>query len=254
MTKTKLSNQKGFVHLLILFLIVAVVASIGLTGWRIVRKGTTASGQPTTSGTSETSTQKVVRPLTAAVALKEAATSQPTKTVAPRQQTAPVTTQNTPVVAQPAPRPPVTTNCATPLYTVTNTEFMGNNNWLVTKKFKDALDFAGLTSIANGNKTVVFTINDTAFDSLTKAQLDFMYLSPANMRSVLGWQIMQSCVIFSPDLETTPPITWQTLNGPVTYTNGGRGHIGTAQMDMWDFFTSNGAVHYIDGYINPPQL
>ena len=129
------------------------------------------------------------------------------------------------------------------------------NSYSSTKKMHDAIEFAGLTASANSPKTVILAPNDYVFSTLTKAQTDFMNASPANMKSVIGWHIVTSCVVWGGQMDSAKSnITMNTINGPVTWSPEYHGKVNGVDMAIYDFFTSNGAIHFITGFIKPPAL
>ncbi len=132
--------------------------------------------------------------------------------------------------------------------------YLNGNRYANTVKFSNAINFAGLQSIVDAKKTVVFAIDDYAFNQLSASQLAFMNASPANMKSILGWHVITSCVIWHHNMNAVKsPITLNTLNGAVTYYPGSPGKINNTSMAIWDWYTSNGAVHIISGFIAPPS-
>lgn len=179
-----------------------------------------------------------------------------------------------PTTTAPAPAPVVTppsapivntTNCLPPDASkwdkmpshLSNSEFMLSGYYQETPKFVEALEFAGLLGTANGKKTVVFTVSDGAFNNLSAEQQAWLYASPENMKSVIGWHVVQSCIIWKDIRNATMNVTFDTLNGTVTYVLGENGsHRGTINgqyIGIWDWFTSNGAVHYLSGFIVAPS-
>lgn len=173
---------------------------------------------------------------------------------------------STPAPANP-PAPPNTTNCLPPnpgqydTYYIgkTNSQYLQTNSYVTTTKLYSALQFAGLINTVNTKQYVVLAMDDSAWSALTQAQLDYMNASPANMRSVLGWQIITSCITWKgvnpvQDLPVGTTLTVNTINGPVTFTaraSGGLGTFGNARVGIWDWFTSNGAVT-IAGFVKTP--
>lgn len=101
-------------------------------------------------------------------------------------------------------------------------------------------------------------MDDAVWDDLTTSQQAWMNASPSNMASVLGWQVITSCITFDgvnpiKNMANGATRTVNTLNGPITYTqiNNGQGTFGSATVAMWDWFTSNGSVT-LAGFVNPP--
>jgi hypothetical protein len=131
-----------------------------------------------------------------------------------------------------------------------------DNGYTSTKKFYDALQFAGLIDEVNKPNTVVFAVNDWVFDhGLTQAQLDYMNMSPANMKSVLQWQVVHSCITWAGDISTSSgDVALTTMGGQVVHHYGSPGNIDGVQMAMWDFFSRTGAMHLITGFIRPPNV
>ncbi|HSW37060.1 MAG TPA: fasciclin domain-containing protein [Candidatus Saccharimonadales bacterium] len=138
---------------------------------------------------------------------------------------------------------------------MTNSSYLTTNSYGDTKQFYDGLNFAGLLPIVDSPQTVVFAPNDYVWDNyLTSAQKTFMNQSPENMRSVLGWHIITGCVIYHHQMdEVNYTMTLTTLNGTVTYTPQDIGALDNVDVAIWDWFTSNGAVHFITGFIRPPS-
>lgn len=196
----------------------------------------------------------------AAEAVNATATSQTPK-ITPK--TVKTTSSPKPAVTPTATPAPVSTGCLpanadqyqSALANKKTTEVLQDNGYSSTQKFYEAIVFAGLANTVNADKTVVFAINDYVFENLSQAQKDFLYASPENMKSVLKWQIVPSCVIWSGNIEnTTSDISFQTLGGSVTHHYGSPGNIDGVSMAMWDFFSSNGSMHLMSGLIKPPQL
>ncbi len=249
MNKNK--NENGFAHLMLILLVTGVLSLIGFASWRVIKSLNTKSDAKVSNTTKSESATNI----TAEAVLKDSKATVAVETV---NTSAPTVTKNTTKTPTPVTSKPSATaaaNCGGAIYNGTNTAFMGTETYLATKKFKAALEFAGLTSIVDGKNTVVFTMTDSIFDSLSIAQKEYMNLSPENMRSVLGWHIITSCQTYASVFKNaTAPITLQTLNGPVTYTTSGHGKVEAAEIAIWDWFTINGAVHYITGFIKPPQI
>ncbi|HUP26558.1 MAG TPA: fasciclin domain-containing protein [Candidatus Limnocylindrales bacterium] len=181
---------------------------------------------------------------------------------------APVTSPTPAPSVAPTPKPVNTTNClpdnpspyATHYIGMTNSGYLQTNSYGETNKLYAALQFAGLLSAIDAKQVVVFAPNDYIFDNkLTATQLAWMNQSPENMRSVLGWQIVTSCITWDgvnpvKDKPLGQAVTLNTLNGPVTYIHGGPGKVENADIAIWDWFTSNGSVTFITDFIKPPQV
>lgn len=267
-----LSNQNGFAHLGIVIgcLVILAVGSIGFyvqsrqsaskegagftislmnpldTEAHVAKMGDLKSEKPEDKGESQDETQVVP-----SEEIKENENEQKSQPAKP----APV----------PAPKPVNTTSCLPDnanqyqktYIGKTNSEFMVSNGYTIAKKFSDALEFAGLKATIDAPKVVVFAPNDHVFDNnLSQAQLDFMNQSPANMKSVVGWHVITSCVILHEYMEDKQSsVILTTLNGDVTYNpDQGIGAIDGVNVAIWDWFTSNGAVHFMTDFIRPPQL
>jgi cytoskeletal protein RodZ len=142
----------------------------------------------------------------------------------------------------------------------TTTGYLGTNSYAETKKMLAAIEFAGLTSQVNGKQVVVLTPNDYVFENkLTSTQLAWMNQSAANMKSVIGWHIVTECITYAglnptKDKAAGATITLKTLNGTITYTQTGYGKFENAEIAIWDFFTENGAVTFVTGFVKPPQV
>jgi hypothetical protein len=244
-------NQSGVMHHLAI-LAVVVIAVVGGVGWKVYKssqhtKNNSAQSTPATKNakdkTETKSGDKSLEPVKASSKNPTAVSTKPK---------APATT--------PKPAPAVSTNCQAngpgqyDVYAgVNNVTFLKTNDYSGASKMAEAIKFAGLESVANGQKTVVFASNDYVFSKLTKAQTDFMYASPANMKSVIGWQIVQSCVTYSGGMSNQKTnTTIHTVNGPITWTAQGHGFLGNAEMAIWDWYTSNGAVHFLTDFAKPP--
>ncbi len=160
-----------------------------------------------------------------------------------------------------------TTNCLPPnpsIYAtyyigMTNSAYLQTNSYSPTTKVYAALQFAGLLTAVDAKQTVFFAPNDYMFDNLTTAQKAWMNQSPENMRSVLGWHIVTSCITWDgvnpiKDKPNTTLMTLNTLNGPVTFTFNNHGELDGVPVAIWDWFTSNGSVTFITDFIKPPQV
>lgn len=258
-------NEHGIAHLFLLIGILLLIAAVGGGAWRVneVRKDKLAAQKSSEDKKNKDAKAEgnvandTAKP--AETANTPATNSQP-KPAAKPTPSAPTTTPTKPAV----PAPTVSSTNCTPtdasVYARMNegkksSEFM-LNGYSPSGKFKEALEFAGLLATVDSKKVVVFTPNDYVFDSkLSAAQKAFMYQSPDNMRSVLGWHVITSCVIWDDNLrDVKSAVTLQTLNGPVTFTPTTIGKVENASMAMWDWFTSNGAVHFITDFIKPPVI
>lgn len=128
---------------------------------------------------------------------------------------------------------------------LTTSQYLKQGTYTSTKEFKKALDFAGLTSLVDQDQVVVFAVADLSFDNLTDEQYDYIYSSKSRMKKLLGWQIVLSCEIRSGNLENvSSKTTIKTLNGNLTFTQGGPPKVNGVTVGIFDFFTKNGAVHY----------
>lgn len=169
----------------------------------------------------------------------------------------------------PAPAPGLnTTNClppnpssyATSYTSMTNSQYLQTNGYVNTTKLYAALQFAGLIDTINSKQYVVLAMDDSAWNNFTQAQLNWMNASPANMRSVLGWQVVTSCITWNgvnpvKDMTVGATRTVTTLNGAVTYTHNtdGLGTFGNGKVGIWDWFTSNGSVT-IAGFVDTSSI
>lgn len=280
MTKSP-KTHSGFAHIiLVAALTAALVAAAGIGVWRVQaqishNKAVTQAAAnkqklllATKAASKATTAPKSLEtpPLTAVPA-----PSASTKAVAATTKTSSISSPHTTTTIVPTPAPitaPVpivnTTSCMPAdaslfekaMATTLTSAYLGPGGYSPTIKFRAALNYAGLLSTVDNAKVVVFAPNDYSYDnSLSVAQLAYMNQSPANMRSVIGWHIITSCVIWHGNIQNVKStITLQTLNGAVTYTPGGTGKIEAAEIAMWDWFTTNGAVHYITAFIHPPQI
>ena len=188
----------------------------------------------------------------------------PTKTTKPSSPTA------TPApVPAPAPAPAAnTTNCLAPnpspyatyYISMTNSQYLQTNSYVTTTKFYAALQFAGLLDTINSKQYVVLAMDDSGWNKFTQAQLNWMNASPANMKSVIGWQVITSCITWDginpvKNMTIGATRTVNTLNGAVTYTHntGGLGAFGNGKVGIWDWFTSNGSVT-VAGFVNTASI
>ncbi len=215
---------------------------------------------------------------TAASSVPEAqATSTPTPATAPSPNPTPSTTKpKAPVVSSaptptptPTPSPaPNTTNCLPPnpnsyqtyFANDTNSQYLQTNSYANTTKLYAALQFAGLIDTINTKQYVVLAMDDSQWNNFTQAQLNWMNASPANMKSVLGWQIITSCITWDgvnpvKDIPAGNTQTVNTLNGSVIFTSkaNGEGTFGNGSVGIWDWFTSNGSVT-IAGFVNTSSI
>jgi hypothetical protein len=198
-------------------------------------------------------------------------TAQPTTgqtTPTPTKTTTKQTTTTTPTVTTTPTPAPNTTNClppnpskyATYYVSMTNSQYLQTNSYINTTKLYAALQFAGLLNTINTKQYVVLAMDDSIWSNFTQAQLDWMNASPANMRSVLGWQVITSCITWDgvnpvKNMAVGSTQTVTTLNGTVTYTHGtgGQGSFGNGKVGIWDWFTSNGSVT-VAGFVNTTSI
>jgi hypothetical protein len=245
-----MKNQKGFHTLegLLLLVVVAIIGGVGWYVWQSTKNVNQSYYNASRSGTLvKGDLQKVAnKPITAEKLDTDKPVTQPNTSPKTQPKTQPT---------QPVPTPQPTTKCSPSGSNPTST-VLQNNGYTSTKKFYEALQFAGLVNRVDQDKTVVFAVNDWVFDNkLTQAQKDYMFASPQNMESVLKWQIVPSCLFWAGYMESQKgDVNIQTLGGTVTHHYGSPGNIDGVQMAMWDFFSSNGAVHLITGFIKPPQV
>lgn len=269
-------------HLVVIGLLALItISAVGAGVWRVHSQR--SRSQAAAAQSALHTNPLTLQAKTAAKASSETANSATTKPAGTLAQPASpkavaATTKSTPVPAPkptpvPAPTPtpvptptptPNTTNCMpsdansyeTAMATRSTSNYLASGGYDSSVKFRAALEYAGLLAIIDSPKVVVFAPNDYVYNSkLTTAQLAFMNQSPANMRSVVGWHIITSCVIWHGNMQNVKTtMTLQTLNGPVTFTPSSLGSINQAGVAMWDWFTTNGAVHYITDFIKPPQV
>jgi hypothetical protein len=193
--------------------------------------------------------------------------SAPTKTT-PKPTPAPTSAPTPAPATTPAPAPTTnTTNCLSPSSSqyayypsMTNSQYLQTNGYANTTKLYAALQFAGLINTVNSKQYVVLAMDDSQWNNFTQAQLNWMNASPANMKSVLGWQIITSCITWNginpvKDMAVGATKTVTTLNGTVTYKHntGGLGAFGNGKVGIWDWFTGNGAVT-IAGFVNTTSI
>ena len=255
-----MKNQNGSTHLLVV-MIILVVGVIGATGYAVNKSLQKNSADEYAATKAEKQQVEDLEkeeelPLTAAETATD--TAPPATTTTPP---APKPKASNPPATQPA---PASTNCIPSdanqyqkTWSGSNTAgVLLSNGYTSTKKFYDALQFAGLLDTVNSAKTVTFAVNDYTWDNdLTQAQKDYLNADPANMKAMLNWHIVKSCVIWSGNIEkSTGPVSFQTLGGQVTHYVGSPGNINGAKMAMWDFFSSNGSMHLMSDFISPPVL
>lgn len=246
-------NQNGIVHIKLIILAVALVGLIGITGWRVNNLSSSKKTAEQTESQEELADPAEQAVESAELIEQDAGEQKPSAdgTIKKKSSPAPVASEQPKTTA---PSSGATTASCSGKGSVLSTDWMLSNSYSTAGKFKAAIDFAGLTSVVNSNNVVVFAPNDYVYDNyLTSDQKAFMEASPDNMRSVIGWHIVKSCVTWAGQTSgATSPMTIQTLNGPVTYTPGSPGKVNNARIAMWDWFTSNGAVHLITNFIAPP--
>jgi hypothetical protein len=262
MKKSKIDKQYGFLPVEIILLSVIIVI-IGTAGWYVWnhKQQQLASNVETiapieTVDNSTADTFKTAEEQQSAIADKIPVESKPKTTV---QSPAPITT----------PTPPAnTTNCLPPnpspystyYIHMTNSAYLQSNSYGDTNDLYSGLQFAGLIDTVNKAQYVVLAPNDYWWDNLTQQQRDWMNASPENMRSVLGWQIITSCITWN---GVNPVNNWplgkstvvNSVNGPVTFSIGSNGHgdFGECNVAIWDWFTSNGSVTFC-GFVKPPVV
>ena len=257
--------QYGFARVQLLAVVLIVMLAVGFVGWRVQASSDQQHRKASSNDSSRT--QNGENPLTTLKdsILSALAPGQESPEVTPDMSVQAPTAQKSPsdLPSAPIPKTSSPTNCLPPdaneyqMYEIDkpNSGIMYNGSYDTSIKFMDALKFAELEDVVDSSQVVVFAPNDYVFEnSLSASQLSYMNASAANMRSVVGWHIITSCVIWDDNMENVKsPITLNTLNGPVTYYPGGTGSIESAGIAMWDFFSSNGAVHLITDFIKPPM-
>lgn len=279
------SHQSGIAHLVVIGLLALItISAVGAGVWRVQSQRSRSQAAAAQSAlhtnplnlkakTAAKTSSETANSVTAKPAGTPAAPASPKAVAATTKSTPASDPKPTPVPAptpSPTPTPiptPNTNNCMPSdassyekaMATRPTSHFLGTDGYVgydATAKFKAALEYAGLTSLIDSPKVVVFAPDDYVYNSkLTTAQLAFMNQSPANMRSVIGWHIITSCVIWHGNMQNVKTtMTLQTLNGPVTFTPSSLGSINQAGVAMWDWFTTNGAVHYITDFVKPPQV
>lgn len=230
------------------------------SGIAVEQQQTIQSMQPSSKTTAETQDAPIAAPSQTSQAPSTQTQSSGTSTT---QQTAPQA-PSTPSAATP---PASTTGCLPTnpsqydLYYqhMTSSQYLQTNGYANTAKLYAGLQFAGLLDTVNRKQHVVLTMADGAWDNLSQAQRDWMNASPANMRSVLGWQVITSCITYkgvnpTKDMAAGTTQVVNTLNGSITYTAGGSmGKFENAPVYMWDWYTSNGAVTFSD-FVRPPVV
>ena len=256
-----MKDQKGFAHTALL-IVVFVIAFVSAVGFYVMKSKSDKPSLNTTDSSSaemiEQSEEKSGIPQDKDALEKE---DESDKADDSKNDEKPTKSPSSSVSSKPVAN---TKNCLPPdadkyqkTYSgISNSGFLKSNGYSDAKKFYDALKFAGLISKIDSSKVVVFAPNDYVYENkLTDEQLAFMNASPANMKSVLGWHIVTSCVVWDSNMENVKgSVTLTTLNGKVTYTQGSPGKINDARLAIWDWYTSNGAVHFIGDFIKPPKL
>lgn len=243
----KKQKQDGFavVEGILIAVIIALVAGIG---WYVMNAKNKSNKSLNEAASNTTTIKLPVASQTKTEALKPAST----KTTPTAAATKPASSPK-PVATQPTTA--ASTSCTGQSSGDNNMAVLNANSYSSTKKMHDAIEFAGLTSAVNAAKVTVIAPNDYVFSTLTKAQTDFMNASPANMKSVIGWHIVTGCVVWSGQMDSAKSnITMNTLNGPVTWTPDYHGKVNGVDMAIYDFFSSNGVIHLITGFIKPPVL
>jgi hypothetical protein len=252
----------------------ALVVMVGLTvAWQRFGAHNTQSAKPTVNTkpavNKESSDSDKDAPEDAATLSQQAATA-PANSSTPQSNKKPTAPVAAPVpTPTPSPQPVTnTTNClppnpspyATYFITKTNSQYLQTNSYVNTTKLYAALQFAGLIDTINTKQYVVLAMDDSGWNKFTPAQLNWMNASAANMRSVLGWQIIKSCITWDgvnpvKDMAIGATQVVNTLNGPVTYTHNGSGlgAFGSGQVGIWDWFTSNGSVT-IAGFVDTTSI
>lgn len=244
-----------------------LIAGLGFYGNRIYARNakvetpdTDIAQDESPLGTAKSKAQEQKPDTSSGQEVKPQVSSAPPKTT-----TTPSAPADTPA---PAPAPAVnTTNClppnpspyATHYISMTNSQYLQTNGYVNTTKMYAALQFAGLLNTINSKQYVVLAMDDSQWSNFTQAQLDWMNASPANMRSVIGWQVITSCITWNGvnpvkdmTVGTTRSVT--TLNGPVTYLHlSSGGYFGNGKVAIWDWFTSNGSVT-IAGFVDTSSI
>ena len=238
--------------------VVAILAVFFLSGQHLL----TRNIKPTT--TVSTKKQSFSTNADVVTKVQPQITSTPTPSTPDKIATKPKTPALSPTPVPPPSSAPNTTNCLPPnpnsyatTYTnMTNSQYLQTNSYSNTTKFYAALQFAGLIGTINTKQYVVLAMDDSRWGNFTPTQLNWMNASPANMRSVIGWQIITSCITWNgvnpvKDMAAGATLTVNSLNGTVTFTSGvnGLGKFGNGPVGIWDWFTSNGSVT-IAGFVN----
>jgi hypothetical protein len=270
---SKHSKLALLTHPRIAALSLVAVASLAGIGWfgSQLNAPNTRIETPTVVSKQPTKTEDTT-PAQDAATLSQQNTKAPSGTpnkTPPKPTTPPPTSAPTPAPATtPAPTPTTnTTNCLSSSSSqyayypsMTNSQYLQTNGYANTTKLYAALQFAGLINTINSKQYVVLAMDDSQWSNFTQAQLNWMNASPANMKSVLGWQIITSCITWNginpvKDMAKGATKTVTTLNGTVTYTHntGGLGAFGNGKVGIWDWFTSNGAVT-IAGFVNTTSI
>ncbi len=259
-------NEHGFSYIEIV-LVLVVVGVIGATGWYVWNIKKTTDYSYKNAATAEDLMKLSAKSNAKSTPLSPQTTSTPTSSSG---SSSPKTNSSNAVVkpqtqSNPTPAPTSTvntTNClpsnpsvyATYFINMTNSQYLQSNSYVPTTKLFAALQFAGLIDTVNTKQYVVLAMSDSQWNSFTPSQLNWMNASPANMRAVLGWQVVTSCISWDgvnpvKDMSMGAQKIVNTLNGQVTYTHGTPGKFGAGSVGIWDWFTSNGSVT-IAGFVN----
>lgn len=254
------NKHAGFVHLVILIPIVAIVI-VAIAGVVVVSANNDSKksvavqdeGPVETSDTVEQTDKQEVKAETQPEKSNEANTTQAQPSAPPAATTSEPTKVE--VVEPQSCLPSNVTEYDKYHIKETNSQYIKGGSYIGATKFYDALVFAGLKETIDKPKVVVFAMSDSVFNKLSQAQLDYMNASPANMKSVIGWHVVQSCVVWKNNIANkTSAYSFDTLNGKVTHTPGSPGKVNDASMAIWDWYTSNGAVHFITNFIKAPTI
>lgn len=267
------NNQNGFSYIEILLLVV-IAGLISFVGWYVLRAKTNADLSLNEAAKSQTLIKSATKkPLSQSSQVPTASSitksSKGTSSSLSTKAGTPAKTTTISPTPTPAPNPtPNTTNClppnpspyATYYIGMTNSQYLQTNSYVHTTKLYAALQFAGLIDTINTKQYVVLAMDDTGWNSFTQSQLNWMNASPTNMRSVLGWQIITSCITWNgvnpvKDIPAGTTQSVNTLNGSVTFTSqaNGNGTFGNGTVGIWDWFTSNGSVT-IAGFVNTSSI
>ncbi len=253
------------VNALAIYMVIGVIGGAGLFILRASQTGTHTTIQSSTvtkDGTSQHGSTAV--PGTPADSSPEQTTPAPTSV----QSSKPSPTTQSPPTTQPSPAatPTPTANClpANPsqydLYYIkmTNSQYLRTNGYADTNKLYDGLKFAGLLGTIDTKQYSVLAVSDGTWGKLSPQQIAWMNASSQNMRSVLGWQVITSCITYkgvnaTKDLPIGTTKVVNTLNGSITFTADSMGKFETAPVYIWDWYTSNGVVTFSD-FVKPPQV